>query len=254
MVLKSMINEDSSEISYFFETAKKTNVYTKKEVAVSVRNALGAIMSADQINTETVDKLTHHYFKECDSNHNGLLSYQEMAICWRLIYSEEYLFGVLLGTYKGIPQVYGTCGDVFAVQYAEEPIFQPLWNSFPLTPWATRAHMAIALLDVIEEFETTPYGVLYLCDLQASNLAFQKQSDGSYKAYAIDMDISFFEGAMLSILQQDMDKLKRCEDDQKCSFFSCHSKCIEGKCSQKLDTSNLQVSLYTYVQLYMTGM
>ena len=66
--------------------------------------------------------------------------------------------------------VYGVCGNMYAVQYAAaEPFlgFQGKWSDG--RNWNLRARLAIALLEMVEELEETPYGTFYLCDIQEPN-------------------------------------------------------------------------------------
>ena len=179
------------------------------------------------------------FLLECDGNSDSLISYDEAKSCLRILASEEYLFYVLLRGTPGIPEVYGTCGNMFAVQSS---LADDLRDHVALDPrtWSKRAQVALSLLDMVEAFEHTPYGTVYLCDVQEGNFGV----DSSLKAYAIDMDISFFEGQLALMVRGQKDT--NCSSDDDCDFISCWSKCdtSRNKCDPKLYSSNLQVSMY----------
>ena len=177
------------------------------------------------------------FLLECDANSDALISYHEAASCMRILASEEYVFYVLLRGIPGVPEVYGTCGNIFAVQ---STLADDLQHHVALDPrtWKKRAMIAISMLDMVEAFEHTPYGTVYLCDVQESNFGV----DSSLKVYAIDMDASFFEGRLRSSVEGK--KRTKCTSDHTCDHISCRSKCnlSTNMCESKLYSSNLQVS------------
>ena len=182
------------------------------------------------------------FLLECDANSDALISYHEAASCMRILASEEYVFYVLLRGIPGVPEVYGTCGNIFAVQ---STLADDLRDHVALDPrtWKKRALIAISMLDMVEAFEHTPYGTVYLCDVQEGNFGV----DSSLKAYAIDMDISFFE-EQIALMVKDQKKLT-CSSDEICNIIACWSKCnlSTNVCEPKLYSSNLQVSTWCYL-------
>lgn len=109
-------------------------------------------------------------FAECDVGNDGILHYQESIPCWQLIESDEYMLYKLLHEKSAMLNVYGVCGNMYAVQYAAaEPFlgYQTSWSDG--RDWNLRARLAIALMEMVEEFEETPYGTFYLCDVQEPN-------------------------------------------------------------------------------------
>ena len=181
--------------------------------------------------------VVNEFLLECDANSDALISYHEAASCMRILASEEYVFYVLLRGIPGVPEVYGTCGNIFAVQ---STLADDLRDHVALDPrtWKKRALIAISMLDMVEAFEHTPYGTIYLCDVQEGNFGV----DSSLKAYALDMDESFFEGPLLTLLEGQ--KETKCTSDDTCNFSECWSKCnlSTNLCEPKLYSSNLQVS------------
>lgn len=178
-------------------------------------------------------------FTECDVGSDGVLSYSEALPCWQLVETDEYVLFSLLQGMSAIPNLYGTCGTTYAVQYtASEPYFGIETSMSEARSWKLRAKLALALLEMIESVEHTPYGTLYLCDIQESNFGIV-QSDGRLVAKAIDVDISWFEVAMMSAVE--FEKNKTCSDQSDCDFISCQVECIHNKCSGQLASNNLMV-------------
>jgi len=64
--------------------------------------------------------------------------------------------------WSGIPDVYGVCGTMFAVQNASaDPFLEVEIAIGKDTPWENRARWALAL----QSLEDTPYGSFHLCDI-----------------------------------------------------------------------------------------
>lgn len=124
--------------------------------------------------TQVLNKI----FSECDVAQNGVLRLTESLSCWELIQSDEYMLYMLLSDLSAVPKVYGTCGDIYAVEYADAEPFMEYKTSWSETrSWTFRAELALAVMDLIEEFEETPYGTLYLCDIQEANLGIVRVSN-----------------------------------------------------------------------------
>ena len=185
--------------------------------------------------------MIEHIFSECDIGRDGVLNYDEALPCWQLVETDEYtLFSMLQGK-SGIPDIYGTCGNMYAVQYANaEPYLGFQTTMSETRPWNLRAKLAIALLDMIESLEHTPYGTLYLCDVQEANFGVVEKED-RLVAKAIDVDISWFEPAMISAVAYE--KNETCSGHSDCEFVSCRVECIHSKCSGQLVSNNLMVRM-----------
>lgn len=192
----------------------------------------------DTIAQRTV-QVIEDIFTECDVGSDGVLNFNEALPCWQLVETDEYVLFSLLRGMSAIPNIYGACGTVYAVQYAaSEPYFGIETSMAEARPWKLRAKLALALLEMIESVERTPYGTLYLCDIQESNFGMI-HSEGRLVAKAIDVDISWFEAAMRSAVE--FEKNKTCSDNSDCDFISCQVECIHNKCSGQLFSNNLMV-------------
>lgn len=114
--------------------------------------------------------MTSNIIRECDVGSDDVLSYWELVACWELVILDEYVFYSLLHDNSAILNVYGSCGNMYAVEYAVATPFL----GFLITPsdgrsWEFRSKLAVALLDMVVALENTPYGSLHLCDVQESN-------------------------------------------------------------------------------------
>ena len=109
-------------------------------------------------------------FSECDVGNDGILGYDESIPCWQLLETDEYMLFKLLREKSAMLNVYGVCGNMYAVEYAAaEPFLGFLSSWSDGRDWSLRARLALALLEMIAEFEETPYGTFYLCDVQEPN-------------------------------------------------------------------------------------
>ena len=107
---------------------------------------------------------------ECDVGGDKVLSFWEVVTCWQLASTDEYVLYSLLDGNDAILRLYGACGNMYAVEYATDlPFSEHRTSVTDNRPWAVRAQLALALLDMVESLEDTPYGILYLCDVQESN-------------------------------------------------------------------------------------
>ena len=236
--MKELKRVNRVEIRHQLKYLDKGKVYTSNKLDMYIRNFLRSL----GVQPTSYDRLKQTILEGCDLNGDGNIPYPDFVICLQLIHTDEYVIGLLLDGYVGIPKIYGTCGGFYSVQYAGDPILSNSlsWQHFTssLPPWNERALVAIEFLNVIEVFEKTPFGVLFLCDLQQSNFGVVRKNGGRFLVYAIDMDISYFEQSFQGIITTS----GSCVEDKECDFLSCSSKCIKGECTRRLHSSNLQVT------------
>lgn len=126
--------------------------------------------TAGKVDVKRTIEVIEDTFTECDLANDGIVLYEESIPCWQLIETEEYMLYKILWEKSGMLDVYGVCGNMYAVQYAAaEPFlgFHTAWSDD--RDWNFRARLAVSLLEMIEGFEDTPYGTFYLCDVQEPN-------------------------------------------------------------------------------------
>ena len=126
---------------------------------------------AGQVDVKRTTEVVEEIFSECDIDNDGILDgYNEFISCWQLVETNEYVLFKFLREKSGMLAVYGVCGVVYAVEYASSESFGYFLSSWSDgRNWNLRARLAVALLEMIADFEDTPYGTLYLRDVHESN-------------------------------------------------------------------------------------
>ena len=187
--------------------------------------------------TEVSKKVLDYVYSEC-ANQDGILPYQKMWYCQSLL-GREYLFSVLLKDANIFPEVYGACGNVFAVENVpDEQIEGSLMDS---RSWSTRARIGLGMLDMIERLDNTPYGTLYLCDIRFANFGAVKVGS-DYVVKPIDLDYSWLPAQMKRVFVGV--SIKTCHTDEHCHFQACLGRCNykTGYCESDTYSNNLIVS------------
>ena len=129
------------------------------------------------IHTHHTTRVVNEIFSECDVGNDEVFLVSEVLACLELILTSEYMLYKLLSNSNATPDVYGSCGNMYAVQYVDPEPFMGYKTSFSETrSWKERARLAVAILDLIESIEHTPYGTLYLCDVQEANFGLVSSS------------------------------------------------------------------------------
>ena len=201
---------------------------------------------AGRIHVPSTLAAVERVFSECDVLDDGQLSYHEALVCWQLVETDEFILLSVLSGVSAIPDLYGSCGTMYAMQYATSDPF--LSRYLPTVAddrsWEFRARLAISLIEMVRSIEVTPYGTLYLCDVQESNFGVVRRLDtGDLVAKTIDLDIAFFERTLNSSLA--FEKNNECRSHRDCDMVSCQVACnmTSHTCSGRLWSNNLQVSL-----------
>ena len=108
--------------------------------------------------------------RECDIGNDEYFTHHEAVICWQLGLNDEYIIYSLLQGNRAMVDVYGVCGNMYALQYVPS---EPFLGYFPSLldgrSWHFRGRLAIAMLNLVEALNDTPYGTLHLCDFQEPN-------------------------------------------------------------------------------------
>ena len=130
---------------------------------------------------------------ECDVGGDGILLLPEATACWELVETDEFMLNMLLKDSSATLDVYGTCGNMYAIQYADAEPFMGYKTSLSETrSWTLRARLAIAILELIESIEHTPYGTLYLCDVQEANFGIVRTCMTTYPYHCLTILMHFF--------------------------------------------------------------
>lgn len=145
--------------------ANSIRSYILLQAHKSVSSKLDAKQDADRL-----AKVLDEIFTECDIENDGIFLSVEALACWEFIESNEYVLLMLLRDSNAMPKVYGTCGNLYAVEYADaSPYIGCKTCLSDNRTWTYRANLAVAILELIENIEDTPYGTLHLCDVHEGN-------------------------------------------------------------------------------------
>jgi len=204
------------------------NIYTNQSYVKYILDERGVI------DMEVLD----YMFNECAGQDNGVLPHQKMWYCQALL-AGEFLLSILLKDSLNVPKLYGTCGHVFAVEDVPDEM---LGGKFiDSRPWDTKVKLALALLDMVERLDNTPYGTLYMCDIKFENFGVLTMNS-SYLIKPIDLDFAWLPSQMKQVMAKESEKW--CTEDSDCGFKACLSKCNHWthRCDPDFYTNNLIVS------------
>ncbi|XP_056635687.1 divergent protein kinase domain 1C [Diorhabda carinulata] len=168
---------------------------------------------------------------------NKMKRRKEMDNLWMLLQDNEYLLSALFAEKDVFPQLLGTCGPYYAVEYLE-PI--PAMSSFltasdSMENWGKRLKLGVLILDLLEKLETKFREPFHLCDLKIEHFGLIKNQNA---LKFIDLDGVLPKSVVNSIIR-DVDY---CKSDNDCDFIDCRSRCETGnKCSNYVTNDNLQI-------------
>ena len=180
--------------------------------------------------------LTKFERRNKDDPQRLLGAYQSL---YSLLQQDEYLFVKYFQTSKHIPQIYGSCGHFYAMEYLPPgKLLSPgvINNNAYFSSWKDRVGMALGLLDLIYSFEKDFPHKLHICDVKGEN--FGKGDDSMVKL--IDTDAVFFDPKLKDVLVNDT-----CKVHDDCNFFDCKGYCNlrAERCTNRRANSNLQVKI-----------
>ncbi|XP_033212023.1 divergent protein kinase domain 1C isoform X2 [Belonocnema kinseyi] len=161
----------------------------------------------------------------------------EMENVWPLLQEQEYIMTLLFEDKDVFPQIIGTCGTFYAVEYVR-PIETPttvlaLSDSKP--EWAKRLKLAVMILDLLQEFETVFTEPFHLCDVKINHFGLPL---GGHKLKFLDLDAVFPK----SVLNRIMNNNRECERNEDCDYFDCRSLCSKNmRCESPVVNNNLQI-------------
>ena len=109
-------------------------------------------------------------FTECDVGKDGIFLSTEAIACWEFIQNKEYIPYMLLRDSGAMLEDYGTCGNVYGVQFADAgPYIGCETCVSDNRTWTYRTQLAVAMLELLTKLEDTPYGTFHLCDVHEGN-------------------------------------------------------------------------------------
>ncbi|XP_077986434.1 divergent protein kinase domain 1A-like isoform X2 [Glandiceps talaboti] len=196
-----------------------------------------------------------------DINYDGKVTLAEAKTMWALLQNSEFFMMMVLKESDHIPKLEGFCGDMFIVEEAmvdrvygvELPgaINMMLPNSYKrsidqwFTPtWPQKAHIAVGMLEFVEEIFHGPNGNLYMCDLTEHSVGFTDK----HEVKVINFANLVPETTLAQILRE-----RRCTQNSDCSYAeNCNTVCDSHtqQCTGQLVHPNLQkvcVLLHTFL-------
>ncbi|XP_028134154.2 divergent protein kinase domain 1C [Diabrotica virgifera virgifera] len=168
---------------------------------------------------------------------NRLKRRKEIDNLWLLLQDNEYLLSALFTDKDVFPQLLGTCGPYFAVEYLEPiPSMSSLLTaSDSMENWGKRLKLAVQILDLLEKLETKFREPFHLCDLKLEHFGIVKNQNN---LKFIDLDGVLPRSVVNSIIKE----VDYCKSDNDCDFIDCRSRCENGnRCSSYVANNNLQI-------------
>lgn len=157
---------------------------------------------------------------------------------WYLLHDNEYLLSALFTDKDIFPQLLGTCGLYFAVEYLEPvpDLSSLLTISDSLEDWGIRLKVAVQILDLLEELESGFREPFHLCDIKIQHFGIV---NGGQRLKFIDLDGVLPKSVVGTILKG----IKSCNSDNDCDYLDCRSRCNKKtkKCLNFVSNNNLQI-------------
>ena len=166
---------------------------------------------------------------------NDWLRQSSMKNIWTLSLDPEFVFSRLFKEFDVFPEVYGTCGGLFFVEKLE-PIDLPYFlQSLDFGGWVARVKLALAILDLVEEFDTMFPFPVHLCDVKIEHFGVSESGRVKY----LDSDNVYLK----PVADRTVGDGSECSRHSDCDLFDCEGGCdlAENKCTGPVRNSNLQV-------------
>lgn len=163
---------------------------------------------------------------------------QEMDSLWHLLQDNEYLLSTIFTDKDIFPQLIGTCGPYFAVEYLEPVPFSSAIFTMgdTLEEWGQRLKFALQILELLDELETSFREPFHLCDIKLDHFGYIKNRK---KLKFIDLDEAFPRTVISSLFKE----INNCWVDDDCEFLDCRSSCNKttNKCRTAIGNNNIQI-------------
>lgn len=164
--------------------------------------------------------------------------HKEMSNLWVLLQNNEYLLAIVYTERDVFPQLLGTCGTYFAVEYLEPipDVSSILTLSDHRDDWGGRLKTAVLILELLEELETGFKEPFHLCDIQLQHFGFAK---GLSRLKYLDLKHVYPKPIISDYIAQ----IDYCTTDEDCEVLDCRSTCNKQKkkCARTVSNNNLQI-------------
>lgn len=163
---------------------------------------------------------------------------KEMDNVWMLIQDHEYLLSVMYTERDVFPQVLGTCGPYFAVEYLEsiQDVSSILGLEDSQQDWARKLRTAVLIMDFVDELETGFKEPLYLCDIKKEHFGL---ANGGSRLKYLDLNNVYTK----SMVNRIIGLIDVCKKDEDCELHDCKFSCNKktNTCNNYITNNNLQI-------------
>lgn len=163
---------------------------------------------------------------------------QEMDNLWPLVQDNEYLLSALFTDKDVFPQLLGTCGLYFAVEYLEpvQGVSTMLSTTDDRDEWGRRLKLSVLIMELIDELDSAFREPFHLCDIKLSHFGMPKEAT---RLKFIDLNAVYPRSVVNKIVHSP----EYCSNDDDCDFYDCRARCdLETKrCSDTVTNNNLQI-------------
>lgn len=101
---------------------------------------------------------------------NGPDRGKQMNDMWRMIQQNDYIMGIVFAAQEIFPDILGSCGSLYALEYLEPIIRQRRRGINMITSdWRSRIKAAVLILDYLKELDTNTQDPIKVCDFRITN-------------------------------------------------------------------------------------
>nr|CAD7589400.1 unnamed protein product [Timema genevievae] len=235
LVFKASSSANEVDPVYWFDRQNEKQYPTEAEFDSMIRDVVASKLNF----TISVDQLRRlGQFGYSRAKESSTLRHTEMQNIWFLLHDNEYLNCALYSDREAFPQLLGTCGSFFAVEYVDpvRSYTRMLEISDGREEWVTQIKLAIMIMDLLDEIETNFPEPFHLCDIKMSHFGLAK---GGQRLKFLDLD-SVFPRTIAGRITADG---SHCTKHKDCDFFDCRSHCnkVTNRCSSPVSNNNLQI-------------
>ncbi|XP_044736797.1 divergent protein kinase domain 1C [Chrysoperla carnea] len=235
LVFKKVKDISKSNPLYWIDTNTQTKHYpSENEFKVMIRYT---VLTKFNISISNSNLIRLSRLKPSYQEKDIVKRRNEMMNAWALLQDHEYLCSTLFIDYDLFPQLIGTCGPYFAVEYVEPIQYSSLFSlNEDKEEWSKQIKLSLLVLKLIEELENTFIEPFHLCDIKLQHFGLTKEKN---RLKFIDLDMVYPR----SVISRIISETDSCTTDDQCDFFDCRARCNTKtrKCENRVANNNLQI-------------
>lgn len=97
---------------------------------------------------------------------NGPNRGMQMNDMWRLTQQNDYLMGTVFAAQEIFPEVFGSCGSLFAVEHLNSLIRDTGRGMMSVSDWKSRIKASVLILDYLKELDANAQDPIKLCEVK----------------------------------------------------------------------------------------